>query len=199
MPGAEANHAAELETYLGRLEAALAALPAEERREILLETRSHVLERARRAPARALPDLLAELGPPEAYARQFLPDETPPGQATPRARRGSTTLAGLAELTTRGWRGLPLLLVFGAAYALAGIVLLFVLGELVDPIGTGVFVDPRPDGTSRIHVLVSSDGAPGRDVLGRWLLPIALAITGVIHLVVRASLRLALRRGARHP
>jgi hypothetical protein len=199
VPGAEANHAAELETYLGRLEAALAALPADERREILLETRSHVLERTRRAPTQRLPDLLAELGAPEAYACQFLPDDAPAARATPPGRRGSTTLVGLAELTTRGWRALPLLLVFGAAYALAGIVLLFVLGELVDPIGTGVFVDPRPGGKSRIHVLVSSDGAPGRDVLGRWLLPIGLAIAGAIHLVVRALLRLALRRGARHP
>jgi uncharacterized membrane protein len=51
-----------LETDLARLDAALTALPPGERQEILLETRSHVVEQTRRSPSRSADDVLEELG-----------------------------------------------------------------------------------------------------------------------------------------
>lgn len=180
-----------LDRYLARLDAALAGVPAPERREILLETRSHVVEQTHRTPARAVDDVLAELGAPEVYAGQFLPDEPTPVRVDD--QRGSETLRGLAQLTAAGPRAIPLLLLFAVGYAVAGLVLLFVVAELADPRGTGVFVHPRPAARPLISVLMGGD-VGGRDVLGSAVIPLGLLIVAAVHLALRAVLRVVLRR-----
>lgn len=195
MRSADAMHEPTLAAYLARLDAELAGVPAGERRDILLETRSHVVEQVGRVPARRVEEVLAELGAPEAYARQFLGDaEAAPPPAD--APHGSTVLFGLAQLTTRGARALPWLLVFGLLYVLAGIALLFVIGELIDPAGTGVFVQPRPDAPPRVLVVISGEEGTGGDVLGRALVPVGLLVAGAVHLGARALLRRLLRSRA---
>ena len=54
-----------LQQYLNRMDVALARLSESERREILLETQSHVAEQVRRAPMLSVPEILTELGEPE--------------------------------------------------------------------------------------------------------------------------------------
>jgi hypothetical protein len=195
-----------LDAYLSALDAALAGVSAAERRDILLETRSHVLERTARAPGRPVGAVLAELGPPDAYARQFLTTAAAPGDAdahggadtdgSPRPR-GSATLRALAELTGRGWRAVPLLVAVAVAYGLAGLLLLFVLGEVVDPAATGIFVRDRPGRPAAINVVISGYGNLGRDVLGRALLPLLLLLIAAIHLAVLAVVRRAAARAFR--
>ena len=51
-----------LETYLTRLDSALGDLSSEDRREILLETRSHVTERAQRDSSLTIEEILDDLG-----------------------------------------------------------------------------------------------------------------------------------------
>ena len=192
--------------YLARLGTALRGLPMGDREEILLETRSHVLEQLGRAPNRRVADVLAELGAPEEYARQFvgdagwvpapIPESAPPTGAHGN-RPGSATLFGLAQLTTRGGRAAPWLLLFGALYVVAGIALLFVIGDLLAPAGTGVFVQPASTAKPRIWVVIAESGAPGKDVLGRAIVPIGLLLAATIHLGARAMLRRILRQDAR--
>jgi hypothetical protein len=173
-----------LASYLGQLNAALAALTPDERQEILLETRSHVLDRWQREPSRRMERVLAELGPAREYARQFLPDavEPPPPPGPP----------ALARLVTGGVRTLPLLFVVVGAYSVAMLLLLAAVTELVDPTATGLYVGGGPRG--RGFQLVLSDPAPsGRDVLGPWFAPAALALAVAIHLLLVRLLRRVLR------
>jgi hypothetical protein len=143
--------------------------------------------------------VLAELGAPDVYARQFLPEDEPAVPALSAAavgERGSVTLRGLAELTARSWRGLPLLLLCGGAYAVAALVLCFVVVELVDPANTGVFVAGPGDARRFFLVVVSGEHPGGRDVLGSMLIPLGLGVVVVLHLAVRAILRRTFRRAA---
>ena len=187
-----------LAVYLARLGAALTGLPEVDREEILLETRSHVLEQLGRAPKRRVADVLAELGAPEEYARQFVAEPEVALEPAPPARpRGSATLFGLAQLTTRGGWAIPWLLLFGALYVVAGISLLFVIGDLLYPTGTGIFVQPPSSPTPHVWVVVAESGAPGIDLLGRAIIPIGLLIAAAIHLAARAMLLRVLRHDAR--
>jgi hypothetical protein len=193
-------HSAPLEDYLTRLEAALGALSPAERREILLETRSHVLEQASRSPDRGVPAVLAELGPPESYASQFVGEApaAPAAEAAPAAREapGSSTLHGLARLGAGGWRRAPMLLLVLTAYGIAGLGVLLLISEIVDPAGTGFVVRELPDGMRHIGFAISGTLEPGDDLLGAWFAPLLLLLIAAIHLGVRRLLRRELRR---HP
>ncbi|HZF66926.1 MAG TPA: hypothetical protein VEZ47_02695 [Gemmatirosa sp.] len=204
-----------LERYLARVAAALHALPPTEREEILLETRSHVVEQTGRSPARGVEDVLAELGEPQAYAHQFLAEQPPeerdardarearvgapagapdlPAGTSGHARRGSTTLFALAQLTTRGARAMPWITLAGVVYVLIAVVLLFVVAELIDPAGTGIFVRRLAGGKLSISVLVSSEAARGFDVLGDALVPIGLVLAAILHFAMRALLLFVVR------
>jgi hypothetical protein len=176
----------ELESYLSRLEAELARVPVPDRQEILLETRSHVMERMRRAPSTSVDDVLSELGPPEAYARPFLP-EAP----TPSHRPGA--LAGIARLATGGWPTAPLLCIVAFAYSVAVLWVLIAVTKLTDPSDTGLWIDPASGRIRSFGVGMSEANRRGREVLGYWLVPIALLIAYAIHRGVAALLRRLLR------
>ena len=193
----EAGRSPELDRYLARLEAELRAVPPAERQEILLETRSHVLERTSRVPSLTVGDVLAELGSPEAYARQFLKEDAPvrERESAPLAQRPGA-LHGLARLATGRWTTLPLFLVVLAGYAVATFAFVFAAAKILEPNATGLFVD-YVDGRRSV-MLVWSDPTPdGRDVLGWWLVPIALGISATIHLILSALLRRVLRNDVR--
>jgi hypothetical protein len=172
-----------LDAYLARLDASLAELPAEERRDILLETRSHVLEQSGRAPCRCVDEVLAELGPAERYARQFLP-----GSATPGPRPGV-----ISRLAGQRWMGLVLMLPLVAAYSVAGFAVLLAINKMVEPANTGVWLH-HPGEPFRLELVISDpDARPGREALGLWLVPLMLALALGVHLAVRAVLRRFLR------
>jgi len=166
-------------------------VPAEERREILLETRSHVLERTARAPA-PVEAVLAELGPPEAYARQFLADAEPPADAAP-ATPAPDVVQGFARLATGRWTALPLLLVVVTGYAFALLLFLLAVSKLLEPDTTGLYLsDAR--GRPAFLIVWSDPGFGGREVLGHLFAPLALAIAAALHLLLRALLRRVARR-----
>jgi hypothetical protein len=182
-----------LDRYLSRLEAELGAVPPSDRREILLETRSHVLDRTSRSPSRSVEEVLAELGAPEEYARQFLRDEEPAPPAAPRLG----TLHRLARLAAGGWRTLPLLSFVLASYAIA--VFAFAIGfwKLVEPDATGLWINDFGGGRRSVLLGVSNPNQKGREVLGYWLVLIAFGISVSIHLAMSALLRRVLRNEPR--
>jgi hypothetical protein len=166
------------------MDAALARLSESERREILLETQSHVAEQAERSPQLSVPEILEELGTPEAYARTFLVD----GDRDAPRRTGA--LHGLARLATGSWTALPVLVFVVGFYSVAVLALLIALAELLEPATTGYFVQQTATGRD-ISFVVSGDPSAvrGPDLLGVWLIPIAISIAVVIHLAMSALLR----------
>ncbi|MFN2566744.1 MAG: hypothetical protein ABR499_17240 [Gemmatimonadaceae bacterium] len=187
----EAGQSPALDRYLVRLEAELRNVPPADRREILLETRSHVLERTSRAPSRSVKEVLAELGPAEEYARQFLPDSEP--QQTDRPG----VLRGIAYLATGRWTTLPLFFVVIGAYAVAALAFAIGVWKLVEPNATGLWITDLGGGRRSVGLVVSDPNQKGREVLGYWLVPLALGISVTIHLAMSALLRRVLRTDAR--
>lgn len=182
-----------LDAYLRRLDSALARVPAAERREILLETRSHVVEQARRAPARSVADVLADLGEPEAYAHRFMDEEAPPPP------RGPVALRGIGRLATGGWRSLPALLLVLAGYAVVALALLLAVVKLVSPDSIGVWV-LEVEGVRRSRFAgVTTEPQAGREVLGLTLVALLLLVAGAIHFSLSALLRRVLRQSERRP
>lgn len=182
-PGAPAP----LVAYLERLGAALAGAPPAERREILLETRSHVLERAGRSPAERVEDVLAELGAPEAYARQFLPDAVAAPAPLP-----DNGLSAVARLAGGGWAALPALFGVATVYGVAALALFMAAWELRQPETVGLWIGTGPEGR-RILLGSNLSGRNMREVLGGSLVPLALLVAATIHLAVSALLRRMLR------
>jgi hypothetical protein len=167
-----------------RLDSALARLPAAQRREILLETQSHVADQARRSPMLSVPEILHELGAPDEYARTFLVD----GNPAPTRKLGA--LHGLARLATGPWTGIPLLLFVVFCYSVGVLALLIALAELLEPETTGLFVHRLPVGRD-ISFVVSGpvDPTRGPDLLGAWLIPMGVGLALLIHLAMSALLR----------
>jgi hypothetical protein len=172
--------------YLARLEAALASAPPAERREILLETQSHVLDRARRSPWERVEDVLAELGAPEAYARQFLPDAAAPAP--------DNALRAIARLAGGGWASLPALFAVATAYAVAVLALFMAAWEMRQPDTVGLWIGTGTEGR-RILLGSNLSGWNMREVLGGSLVPLALLVAATIHLAVSALLQRMLRAG----
>ncbi|MES2522614.1 MAG: hypothetical protein V4617_07960 [Gemmatimonadota bacterium] len=141
MRHAEAESSPTLEAYLHRLAAALGALPAEERADILLEIRSHVAEQRHRFPSLSVHEVLEHLGAPDKYAETFLADWR---AVTSMAQRPSAT-AGLATLVTGGARALPALAVLALLYSVVAALLLVVVTEWIDPHATGLFIDTHAE------------------------------------------------------
>src|SRR5687768_17447940 len=170
------------------MDAALAGLSPAERREILLETQSHVAEQARRSPMLSVPEILQELGEPEAYARTFVD-----GNATPLRRPG--VLHGIARLATGSWTALPVLLFVLCCYSVAVAMLFIAVNEVHEPETTALYVTQGAKGRT-VAFAVSDPTIIGKggDVLGGWLIPIALSIAAIIHLAMRALLRRVVTR-----
>jgi uncharacterized membrane protein len=194
---------AHLESYLARLDAELAGVPEADRWEILLETRSHVADRVGGPSARDVDDVLAELGPPDVYARQFLTGDLPPGLtpliAAP-AATPPTALSDLAQLATGRWTSLPLLLVVVSAYAIAVLALVLAVSKVLEPASLGLWIADAPGGGgSRFFFGVTDRAHEGREVLGYWVIAPLLLIAAAIHFGVSRLLKGVVRRPAPRP
>jgi hypothetical protein len=183
MHGSESRTSSALDQYLDRLDSALTGVPPHERNDILREMRSHVIERTRRAPFPDVEQVLSELGPPAAYARQFLP-ETELVPTTSRA-----VLPQVAQLVGGGWRTLPLLLVVLTSYAVGIVAFAIALWKLIEPDGTGLWINELGSGRRSISLMISDPRQEGREVLGYWLVPIGMGIAVLVHLGMSALLK----------
>jgi hypothetical protein len=192
VPANDTGASTSLQLYLNRMDAALGRLSESERREILLETQSHVAEQAERSPMLSVPEILAELGEPEAYARTFLVDSASAPTRSP------GVLHAIARLATGSWSSLPLLLFVLCCYSVAVFMLFVAVLEIQEPATTGFWVEHTAAGRSA-GLTLSGPLVPARgpDLLGGWIIVIALSIAAVIHLAMRALLRRVLSRETR--
>jgi uncharacterized membrane protein len=171
-----------LEQWLRRLRWSLSRLAAHDREEIVREARSHIEERV--AAGHALDTVLADFGPAERYAHQFV------DEIEAYAALGSQRTGDLARfITSRSHRNviaaatLLALLVF--AVIAASVIFMLVL-KILDPVHTGVWV-----GANFTLIGVIDDPSTGRDLLGLWMFPLAALLSLLVWVVGRRLLFIA--------
>lgn len=174
-----------LEQWLRRLGWALGRLSAHERDDIVAETRGHLEERI--AAGAPLATVLAEFGPADRYARQFIEEMEAYGAL------GSQQAGALARIVIgRAHRSLAAAITFLAMLVLgvvAAIDVFLIALKLFDPVHTGVWVGPD-------FTLIGVIGDPreGQELLGLWLFPAAALVLLVAWILGRLLLSLTVPR-----
>jgi len=184
-----------LEAYLRQLDAHLASLAPSERNDVLMETRSHVMERVARFPFPSIDDVLEQLGAPSVYAQQFAREAAPTTAVAPHAKKG-TALRGLARLATAGWLGAPVLLLVVFSYVIALAAFAVALAKVLTPDDVGVWVK-EVNGQQRFSHAGFNASLGGTEILGYRLAAIAASIGFVFAVVPTVFLRW-LARGDKH-
>lgn len=181
---------AELDAYLRRLRQALRPLPAEERDDIARETESHFRERLAAAPGTtSVSEVAAALGPAEDYGRRFVEDyrigaALASGSAV-EMLRAAALLLGRGVWYFVGF--LFFLILFSLIVALGAIAVL----KLVFPQNVGLWISTDP-GVFRLGF--SNTVEPYlQEVLGYWIVPLALAAALALYRVTGSLLRRFLR------
>jgi uncharacterized membrane protein len=180
--------------YLRRLRAGLAPLPEGEREEIVRETAAHLLDRVGPDGAAASPErALAELGEPEAYAARFVSNYR---ISSALASGSPVALASqvLRLLGTSAWAfcgGTAVLIVYAFAFAM----LVVAVAKPIVPSQAGLFLGPK-FGDFSLGIMDPASRVGAREVLGYWLIPLAL-IAGALLLLLAKRLSRAYLRSIR--
>ena len=155
--------------YLQRLRSALRGLPAAEQAAIVREIAMHIAERRRESPT-GLADVLAGLGDPVELGHAYLEHW---GPSHPRLGTSSHLLA--AVLLGRATLGLGRFLVGFAAVLLGACAVLLSAVAVLKPLAprsVGLWIEPD-------HFAFGVLAAPGpaaTELLGHWIVPLALVI-----------------------
>ena len=165
-----------IHVFLLEMERALPVRRVRERKDILRETQSHLMERAQ---AGRLDEALHALGSPEAYAAQFS-TLGEPNEGPPRIQAGRVTLRLAAA-------GLAVILLVPCLVA--------VVMELLDPAGFGLWVS-LDDGFF-VFGRTSTSNPRISDVAGHLKLPVSALLSLGLLLSVYLSVRSALLQAVR--
>ncbi|MEX0644688.1 MAG: DUF1700 domain-containing protein [Parvularculaceae bacterium] len=159
-----------IDDYVHKLSRALSGLGEEDRREILNEIRAHL---EHRAGENRLDEALKGLGAPQECARGFL-DEIKLQAAF--ADAGPVKTLG-ALLALASWRATAAagLFVSGIFFLFAVAFAIIAVTEIVSPEAVGLWIDPAQD-TYVLGVVDLEPGSAMKDVLGRWMIPVASAL-----------------------
>jgi hypothetical protein len=165
-----------IDAYLNRIRGRLRGLRAEERREILEELRSHLLEKAAVGgmTGAAVDAALESLGRPEELAREYVTDEL-----LARAEVSRSPLRILDSLFR--WASLSIAGFFVLLGSITGYFLgvVFLLVAALKPFhpetaGLWAFRDASGDLSVSMHMGFGYAPVGGREVLGWWIVPIGL-------------------------
>jgi hypothetical protein len=172
------------EAWLRRLKWALAEIPSPEREDILAEARSHIEDRV--AAGRPPAEVVAEFGPADAYARDFI-DEMETTGALGAQRSGDL----LGVVVRRVHRSLAAALALFAVLLLGLVafsMMIMVWLKVTDPAHAGLWIGPHEQ-----FIGVIDDPSKARDVLGLWLYPLAALVLLLGWTIGRAILIWAVR------
>lgn len=180
----------DLETYLKRLRWALAGLPEEDRNEIVLETRSHFLDRLEGPRAVPFATVAQELGAPEEYARRFRENY----EISAALGSGSAfhMLHAVARLLGRSLQAFVGFFFFLFLYLNSVAFLLVAILKPVFPENMGLWTSSREP--LFLFGFVEDPARPGlSEHLGWWLVPVSLAICVLLYWLATVLLRKFLR------
>ena len=195
--------AAQIESYLQRLRKRLRGLPEETIADIVGELRAHVVEKLvanEGAEPPAVEAVLADLGSPEELAGLYLTDDLLARAET--SRSPLHLLAGLSRWASLSFVGFFLLVGALVAYLLAGALVVVAILKPFHPGTAGLWLDSSAGGDLHFVLQLGFEGAPapGRELLGWWIVPIGLVLGyGLIRSTTGFVLRAARRARAARP
>ncbi len=180
-----------IDAYLKELGRALRQLDEKDRSDILSEIRTHL---EHRAGEDRLNEALRSLGAPAQCARGFL--EELKIQNAFADGGASKSVGALFELASRRITAAAGLFVSGVFYLFAFAFVIVALTELVAPDAVGLWVDPARDIFALGVVDIGEN--PPKELLGRWMFPLATTLA-VLSLLIgqwlaRVFIRLMARR-----
>jgi hypothetical protein len=178
------------DNYLAEASRVARRLPESERRELMLELRSHLAESFAVVGDLRDPDevarvnaAIARLGRPRDFLRPMLADhllEQGAGNFHPRL-----LAEGLYHNVFGGLKAGILSVAFGLAYVLIFAFAAMAVLKAFLPNHVGYFV--YPDRTSSLGILADTTGA--REALGYWVVPLALAAATILYVLLTLGLR----------
>lgn len=180
-----------IDAYLKELGRALRQLDEKDRSDILSEIRTHL---EHRAGEDRLDEALRSLGAPAQCARGFL--EELKIQNAFADGGASKSVGALFELASRRITAAAGLFVSGVFYLFSFAFVIVALTELVAPDAVGLWVDPARDIFALGVVDIGEN--PPKELLGRWMFPLATTLA-VLSLLIgqwlaRVFIRLMARR-----
>jgi hypothetical protein len=175
-------------TYMEEASRVVADLPAAEREDVLLELASHVsasvsADSGGLSEADTMRAALQRLGSPNEFLRPMLADSLM-DRGTANYHPGLLA-KGLYHSLFGGLKSFTVALAFGLGYltlAIFGVMALFKAGF---PRHIGYFV--YPNGT-RVFGITGESGT-ARDILGYWIVPIAITVVIVLYVLLTRGLR----------
>ena len=180
-----------IDAYMKELGRALRQLDEKDRSDILSEIRTHL---EHRAGEDRLDEALRSLGAPAQCARGFL--EELKIQNAFADGGASKSVGALFELASRRITAAAGLFVSGVFYLFSFAFVIVALTELVAPDAVGLWVDPARDIFALGVVDIGEN--PPKELLGRWMFPLATTLA-VLSLLIgqwlaRVFIRLMARR-----
>ncbi|KAA6459124.1 DUF1700 domain-containing protein [Acidobacteria bacterium AB60] len=185
------NGTTDIQSWLRRLKWALDSMPSTERDDIIAETRTHIEERI--AKGQSLEEAIDAFGPPDVYARRFL-DEIEMSTALGSQRTGAL-LSVVIQRAHRNISAALSLVALGCLVLTSSIAVILVFLKITDPIHTGLWFGRE----RRIFFIgVIRDPGIAHDLLGNWLLPVAVLVLVLSWLLGRFVLLWSVRGLARN-
>ena len=182
----------QIEVYLSALRVALGPIQHNEREEIVREIAAHIRDSAEQ-PGASVDVILQRLGPAEKLAGEYRD-----GELIRQASRSISPLLllhALLRLTTQGVSGLFVFLVALFGYVLGvGLVLSALLKPLF-PDHVGVWLQKTQSvtsGDSSYSTTITTGAAP-HEILGFWIIPLALILGSLTLLFTTYAIRKTLR------
>lgn len=186
-----------------RLRQRLRGLPEEAIADVVSELRAHVVEKLvakEGAEPPAVEAVLSDLGSPEELAGLYLTDDLLARAET--SRSPLHLVAGLLRWASLSFVGFFLLVGALVAYLLAGALMVVAILKPFHPRTAGLWLDSSAGGDLHFVLQLGFAGAPapGRELLGGWIVPIGLLLGyGLIRSTTGFVLRAARRARAARP
>jgi uncharacterized membrane protein len=178
----------QIDSYLTALRLHLGPLTIAEREEIVREISAHVRDSAEESGG-SIEAILARLGPAEELAGQYRA-----GLLISRASRSFSPLVLLRatfRLATKGFFGVLVFFLGVFGYLMGGGMVLVALVKPIMPVNTGMWFENGRLVSSGI--LFPPPASPAQEVLGLWLIPLALVAGSLTLLFTTFAIRLSLR------
>lgn len=178
----------QMESYLATLRLHLTPLTLGEREEILKEIKAHVRDSAEQSGA-SVEDVLARLGPAEALAREYRD-----GLLISRASRSFSPIVLLRatlRLATKSIAGIIVFLLSVLGYSFGAGFVIVAFAKMIVPGHAGAWVeDGRLIGFGAFEYGMP---ASAHEVLGVWIIPLALTAGSLTLLLTTFLIRHSLR------